>query len=143
MQTFVPCVIPTDPIESFRFSARVLDRQRLGKQRVETFQILNTLNGVSAGWRNHPAVRMWRGYANALAVYGQCMCEEWIARGYKDTCLTRFSHVDRATVTEWPAWLNNPAFAASHRANLLRKYPEWYGQFGWTDDPSLPYVWPV
>ena len=32
---------------------------------------------------------------------------------------------------------------ASHRSNLLRKDPEHYMQFGWTEPPDLPYVWPV
>lgn len=32
---------------------------------------------------------------------------------------------------------------ASHRSNLLRKEPEYYTQFGWTEPPDLPYVWPV
>jgi hypothetical protein len=26
---------------------------------------------------------------------------------------------------------------------LLRKSPEWYGQFGWSENPETPYVWPV
>jgi hypothetical protein len=26
---------------------------------------------------------------------------------------------------------------------LLRKAPEWYGQFGWRESADLPYVWPV
>ena len=135
MQTFLP-------YPNFSESARVLDRQRLGKQRVEAFQILRTLTGASAGWRNHPAVRMWQGYDIALAFYGSKMCDEWIARGYKDTLLPRFvAHFDPNV--EMPPWLGDPAFHSSHRANLLRKNPEWYGQFGWTEDPSLPYVWPV
>lgn len=32
---------------------------------------------------------------------------------------------------------------ASHRSNLLRKEPEHYTQFGWTEPPDLAYVWPV
>ena len=32
---------------------------------------------------------------------------------------------------------------ASHRSNLLRKEPAHYTQFGWTEPPDLPYVWPV
>jgi hypothetical protein len=107
---------------------------------VEALQILNTLTGVSDGWRNHPAVRMWRGYESALSVYGRCMCMEWASRGYKDNCLQRFPQTWDET---WPDWFFDPAFSASHRANLLRKDAKWYGQFGWTEDPSLPYVWPV
>ena len=32
-------------------------------------------------------------------------------------------------------------FHSSHRANLLKKEPDFYNQYGWTEDPSDPYVW--
>lgn len=140
MQTFLPVVIDRLPMASFTASAAVLDRQRLGKQRVEALQILNTLTGVSDGWRNHPAVRMWRGYESALSLYGRCMCVEWASRGYVDNLLARFPQTFEET---FPDWMWDPAFSASHRSNLLRKNAEWYGQFGWTEPPTLPYVWPA
>ena len=140
MQTFLPIMIDRCPVATFVSSAKALDMRRLGKQRVEAWQIHRTLTGQSNGWRNHPAVRMWRGYEDALSVYGRVMCAEWAGRGYKDTLYERFPPVLEAT---YPDWLWDPAVSASHRSNLLRKNPEWYGQFGWTEDPSLPYVWPV
>ena len=39
--------------------------------------------------------------------------------------------------------MGDPAFHASHRSNLLRKDPTYYGAFGWAEDATLPYVWPV
>ena len=52
MQTFVPCV-------TYAECASVLDRQRLGKQRVESLQILTSLHalqsGYKYGWSHHPA----------------------------------------------------------------------------------------
>ena len=60
MQTFLP-------FPGFAESAMVLDSRRLGKQRVETFQILRALTWPSCGWKKHPAVRMWRGFVPALA----------------------------------------------------------------------------
>lgn len=137
MQTFLP-------YPDFHESARVLDRQRLGKQRVEAWQIVRTLTGQSAGWRHHPAVKMWEGHGPALVTYGIAMCEEWIGRGYKDTLLERFQAI---VAPGWPihlpAWIGDEALHASHRANLLRKDPAWYGAFGWTEDPTAPYVWPA
>ena len=32
---------------------------------------------------------------------------------------------------------------ASHRSNLLKKDPEHYGQFGWSEPHDLAYVWPT
>ena len=42
-----------------------------------------------------------------------------------------------------PPWLGTESLHASHRSNLLRKDPDWYGRFGWTEPPDLPYIWPV
>lgn len=146
MQTFLP-------YDSFYYSARVLDNQRLGKQRVETLQLLNALAGLSKGWTNHPAARMWRGYEHALAQYGLVMCREWITRGFKDTCFGKiktvseqhFGPCDFHTLDDivWPSWLGDQEFHLSHKSNLIRKDPERYG-WRWADVPDdLPYVWPV
>lgn len=132
MQTFLP--LP-DVIQS----VRCLDRQRLGKQRVEAFQIISTLLGLSSGWRSHPAVLMWRGYTGYLRVYYNVCLREWSNRGYRNIKLKPML----MTVAAAPPWLGDPAFHASHRSNLLRKLPEWYAQFGWSEPPNLPYVWPI
>lgn len=136
MQTFLP-------YEEFLLSAKCLDRQRLGKQRVECKQIYSALVNPTYGWQSHPAVQMWRGYEQALALYGFIICSEWIDRGYADSLLPWFRN--RLIVNHpasFPTWLGNAEFHASHRANLLRKNPEWYGQFNWSESPLLPYVWP-
>jgi hypothetical protein len=128
-----------------------LDDKRLGKQRVETIQILNALikPGIN-GWRNHPAVKMWRGHELALCNYGIWVCFAWVQRGFKDSCYGKIQQIAYDYIKEHPnvyahepPWLGNEELHASHRANLLRKDPDWYGQFGWTEDPTLPYVWPV
>lgn len=61
MQTFLR-------YEDFVATAAVLDDRRLGKQRVETYQIPRALTWSSHGWKNHPAVKMWRGFVPALVV---------------------------------------------------------------------------
>ena len=142
MQTFVPYGA------DFRANAQCLDRQRLGKQRVETWQILNAMN-KSNGWANHPATKMWRGNEPALAWYGFTMCREWIARGYKDTMQPRFlALIEQFTADKHPnlnskpGWLADKDVAISHRSNLIRKLPEHYGPM-WPGVPDdLPYIWP-
>ena len=68
MQTFLP-------YKDFHKSASVLDRQRLGKQRVEALQILQVNLKVDANptekvaWKYHPAVIMWRNHNTALLEY--------------------------------------------------------------------------
>ena len=78
MQTFLPYA-------DFRRTAEALDSPRLGKQRVETLQILRALELPEYGWGNHPAVRMWRGYGPALVCYGLTCVEVWRERGYGDS----------------------------------------------------------
>lgn len=139
MQTFLPSI-------SIVYSAQVLDRQRLGKQRVEALQILRTLQGKSSGWINHPAVRMWRGYNHALALYGWTMCDEWLRRGYRDNCLPEFivameGHDPTDVIV--PPWIGNKEFHLSHQSNLVRKLPTHYRPYFPDVADNLPYVWPV
>lgn len=143
MQTFLPS-------PSFTASARFLDNQRLGKQRVEAKQILIALD-VSVGehrgntasrWRNHPAVKMWRGFEPALARYAATVCQVWRQRGFRDTLLEQFESICGDEPCLAPPWLGFDAVHSSHRSNLLRKFPEWYGRFGWSESQDLPYVWP-
>lgn len=191
MQTFLP-------YPSAERSARVLDNQRLGKQRVECLQILAALteiykvptyyesfgvtpgtvsyspfsfvthagdvwvwnpNKSGAGWTNHPAVRMWRGYEAALVKYSLAICAEWIYRGYNDTCATTISlmadlsigvrakgrtsrGVDPKTYVD-PPWWGDEAFHISHQSNLVRKDKEHYGRHFPEVPHDLEYVWPA
>lgn len=136
MQTFLPH-------PSFRQSARELDRQRLGKQRVECLQILRALAGETRGWVNHPAVRMWRGYERVLIRYADAVCAEWLGRGYRDTCREKIqAYWDTFPMTaNPPKWLGDDAVHRSHRSNLKRKDPEHYGHY--TEPSDLEYLWPV
>lgn len=116
----------------------VLDRARLGKQRLEAGQILSAITN-GGGWKNHPAVRMWRGHEAALHLYRDVMIREWVRRGYHNT-LTESLPPPSSIVM--PPWLGRGDFHASHRAVLLAKDSDHYGQFGWTEEPRLEYVWP-
>jgi hypothetical protein len=139
MQTFLP-------YPSFLESAKVLDNKRLGKQRVEAYQILRVLTGQSKGWRNHPAVQMWKGHEFSLRCYGRAICYEWIKRGFKDRLFIEFDMIlgkNRDQHQPPPKWLGNERFHASHRSNLLRKDPKHYGQFGWKEKPDQAYFWPT
>ncbi len=145
MQTFLPYV-------SFRKSAVVLDNKRLGKQRVEAYQILKILLKLrdhpkaKPAWRNHPAVLMWKNWEPALCVYGADMCHEWARRGYEDNLewyfieawLIRFKG-QSATI---PTWLT-PKLTRSHRSNLLRKHPNHYRRYWPKLRDDLPYHWPI
>ena len=133
MQTFLP-------YPNFWDSAACLDRQRLGKQRSEAYQLLNALYDSSNGWRNHPATRMWRGHEDALRAYMKVMCLAWQERGYTNTMT--IPDIDETAIVP-PPWLGDDRLHSSHRAALLYKSPEHYSQFGWTETPQIKYYWPV
>jgi hypothetical protein len=107
-------------------------------------QIVHALQRKTGGWTNHPAVKMWRGYEQALMVYHDICILEWVSRGYRNTMrLMSAPRVHDTYAFVPPPWFGDEAFHASHRSNLLRKDPSWYGQFGWAEPPTLPYVWPA
>lgn len=129
MQTFLP-------YPEFDRSARVLDPSRLGNQ---VYRECKTL--ISGGWPNHPASKMWRGYESALALYSLACLRELECRGRSyPHHITFFAQF--VTNQSMPPWLGDPDFHRSHRSNLTRKDPKWYGQF-WDEPNDLPYVWPV
>lgn len=149
MQTFLP-------FADFEESARALDQKRLGKQRVETIQVVRALTVPGYGWANHPAALMWRGYEEALGRYGFACCDVWCELGFGDTCAATISadlraagvtvvrsQAELAEAGALPPWLGDPALHRSHQSSLVRKDPAFYGP-RFPDVPDdLPYVWPV
>ena len=136
MQTFLP-------YPSYYETAYCLDNKRLGKQRVEAYQIINALTGQSKGWTSHPATKMWEGYIPALANYGMVICQEWKRRGFQDSLYDKFiPHIKVAYAMPW--WFGYQPFHLSHRSNLLRKDPVYYGQYfaNYLPPADLPYIWP-
>jgi hypothetical protein len=138
MQTFLP-------YPDFLKSLQSLDNKRLGKQRVETFQILNAILGRPKkdgtpykGWLNHPCSIMWKDYTDALKLYFNLSLIVWVDRGFSNTMEPE--KLDSNVVT-YPHWLGFEDFHSSHRANLLRKDLEYYSVHGWAENPNNPYVW--
>lgn len=145
MQTFLP-------YPDFEHSAAVLDDRRLGKQRVEVLQILRALHFEGYGWRNHPAVAMWRTFVPALVAYGDAVTHEWLDRGYGDTVLAQMvafvapgrprSQDELRAAGLLPPWLGWQPLHRSHQAALMRKDPAHYRRYFSDVDPDVPYVWP-
>jgi len=138
MQTFLPW-------PDYEKSAKSLDYRRLGKQRVECKQIINILDGTTpeAKWRNHPAVKMWAGYLEALKEYANAMIVEWKARGYNNT-MELYTIDESANQKPW--WFGNEDFHRAMRARLIEKLPEFYLEKYEEKDKGFndsKYWWPV
>lgn len=150
MQTFLP-------FADIKLSCKSLDKRRQFRQCVEARQILNVLDGKSEGWKNHPAVKMWHGYRDALAMY---------YNGFLDYCVKEHKYnikklhpiVIDVPVVYWPQWFGNLEFHVSHQNNLARKAFEdmykredmqlWNALLSVGINPAtrniqMEYVWPV
>ena len=133
MQTFLP-------FKNFVDSANALDNKRLNKQVLEGYQILKVLSNDDprAGWRNHPAVKMWRGHENILWQYVMAMVDEANKRGIKtDKNVENLNTLRQSVGNRWgssfPIWYQNAGImrrvTTTHRANLHIKDPEYYYNF--------------
>lgn len=131
MQTFLP-------VANFQASAEMLDYRRLGKQRVEARQLIETILGIKSGWANHPAAHMWQYHVSALMRYHDVCIREWVRRGYVNT-MPMFN----PRVYELPPWFGDEQFHTTHRAALLHKDPAFYQKYDWKEEPKLAYLWPV
>jgi len=149
VQTFLP-------YPDFERSARSLDPKRLGKQRVETIQVVRALTRPGYGWANHPATLMWKGFEEALGRYGFTCCEVWSELGFGDTCAATIgadlrtagvtqvrTQAELAAAGALPPWLGDEELHRSHRSALVRKDPAHYRPLFPDVPDDLPYVWPV
>ncbi len=145
MQTFLP-------YPGFAESAAVLDVPRLGKQRVETLQILRALQFPDYGWQNHPAVLMWRGRVPALVSYGLSCVAAWVALGHADSTAGQIGEFAPQAVGLsqpelrrrglLPGWLGNERLHRSHRSRLIAKDPGYYRPLFPDTPEDLDYFWP-
>jgi hypothetical protein len=135
MQTFLPSANAT-------VAASMLDSKRLNKQILECYQILNVLSGKSkgGGWRNHPAVLMWKGYEKGLWKYVQAMIVEARSRGIRTE--NNEANLNNLKDLCWDIWGDNPPsfwndktklmrVVTTHKASLFDKDPMFYARFGY------------
>lgn len=84
---------------------------------------------------------MWAENLAGLSAYGVAMCEEWIARGYKDTTLDKIVALVSPDPTDLPTWWGRSDIVESHRSNLVRKDAGFYRLIYPNTPDDLPYVW--
>jgi hypothetical protein len=130
MQTFLP-------YSDFGETAKCLDMRRLGKQRVEAYQIIDLLEQEKAGvdisflpWGNHPIVRMWGGYLDLLYNYYNAIVFEWMKRGYKNNMII-FTNTKRISECKKPSWYGGKEFHDGYKKLLLGKNYEFYKKYKW------------
>ena len=132
MQTFLPS-------SDYEYSAQSLDNKRLNKQILEGYQVMKVLSGASetGGWRNHPAVLMWKGAEKSLMDYIDHMVYEANWRGIKtDKNVFNLKALKRSHGHNWgngiPVWSKPEHIyrvTTTHKVNLYRKDPIIYAGF--------------
>lgn len=146
MQVFIP------DSRSLAHSARCLDKPRAGNQ---CWRESKTLLNPDK-WPHHPAHSLFPPeYVGALALYNVNLIEHVYEEGWcQDSVFEKWYEfwVDlvASNDTELPTWWGDERVHSTHRGVLLFKNPEWFSQFGWTEDPlppdpktgKFPYVWP-
>jgi len=157
MQTFLP-------YPDFKKCAQVLDKRRCFAQVREAKQIIDTLEGRKKGYRNHPAVLMWKGYEKELKHYyniflHHCLkvhkinTQYWYEDCYYSYGVKSEYHgnyfVDNE-IPSWernkPFWLGQEPFHRAMRSRLIEKDPEFYGPKFLDKDKDYnggKYWWPV
>ena len=121
-------ILTNSPVECMK----LLDYRRLGKQRVEAKQIVDTIEKNTNGWKNHPVSKMWKNNIVGLKYYINCCIDEWVKRGYKNTMkkydlseyLLPDGTYDELKILPW--FYFNKQIQESFKASLLRKNNEYY-----------------
>lgn len=152
MQTFL-----CEP--TFNLSLAHLDYKRLGKQRVEAYQILLALGDKWAwsvykgnktpdtyGWKNHPVVLMWKTHTQALKHYYNNCLSEWLKRGFVNNMpFPVIQTISTSALIMSMEWYT-PEFITCHRCKLLQKDYNFYSQYNWSVPDNwqeINYIWPV
>ena len=128
---------------TFADSARALDPVRLNKQLLEGRQMLAAIRGEQAGFRNHPATKMWENNLPAFLAYlGEIKREmkqrhiawekNWDAirrlAGWTDDSPYERIVKDYAD-PDWFRGESKDRIITTHRANLYLKKPDHYAHY--------------
>jgi hypothetical protein len=150
MQVFLPS-------PDYYESLFLLDKKRLGKQRVEAKQLIDTIldrpmaNGKPRkGWYNHPAAVMYRQYIDSLIHYYNMSLAAFVLTGGVNKKLEHEPYVRDTYNHSLPWWLGVKEIHASHRGRLkfkgkldvlsdrIKKFTGVRGPNKWLKENKLP-----
>jgi len=109
------------------YTRSTLDTKRVLNQINEATVIYKALTGLTQAWINHPAVKMWAGYEDALLEYRQDMMLEAILRGYEYQwqSLPFKPFADKI----YPPWYDKEEVHVMYKGLLLFKNLEHYSKY--------------
>ena len=138
-----------------------LDYRRLGKQRIEAKQIIESLENNSLGWSKHPATLSFSKNIDSLKAYYNICIQEWINRGYKCN-MKIYDEIDESKYSplicefdgkkaifhednekSYPKFVSFPPYFYAHRASLYRKNNNFYSSKNFPEEYlEKGYFWP-
>ena len=139
------------PENTFAKCAEVLDTKRLVKQLLEGRQIMTVLAGESTsnGWKNHPAVKMFKGYEVTLVAYLAAIRDEMNDRGYKweknwAVIEDIYNRHYKGDPQPWPYWMQDKEswnrVMITHRGRLWEKDSAHYSDYEAEGQKFMNYV---
>lgn len=132
MQTFLP-------FPDFIHSAKTLNDETLKQQFVDCIAIINNGKYKKYMSGDYPVFKMWAGYEKTLKMYANVIMFECNQRGLENHIT--FYIIKESSII-YPDWLNDERLHKSHRANLVRIDPEYYGKLWPEIDKNAPFWWP-
>lgn len=134
LQTFLP-------LTDIRLSLRALDPKRRWNQINECIVLLKVHFDGAKPWSPHPACLMWEGHSAALLQYAQSAVD--LVSEIDGRTHPGLAWQVGASEQNMPAWAFDERFRVAHRANLVRKSPEFYAPKFPGVEPDDVYVWPL
>ena len=115
--------------QDFKIAVKILDNRRLGKQRVEARQLIDTIDKLKSGqadkkisWSNHPITLSWINHVDSLKLYFNCVVQEWINRGFNNN----YELFELSDNIIHPYWIYNKKIHYSMMSQLVQKDSEYY-----------------
>jgi len=116
-------------------------------QGIKLLRSLTTEDGVYGNTR--PEFRMWEYHETALAAYLVALEASLSTRGVFSfhhhrvrSTLFDFQRVNPEVQFESPSWWEDVDVLRSHRSNLIRRWPDQYGETWRRTPKNMPYLWP-
>jgi len=122
---------------TFTETAIGLHKNHRFKQCVEAHQIIRVIEGVSKGFRHHPAVKMWQDHVEALKDYFNIMLKHAIEIDGVNTTMEYY----QVKPYEMPWFMSYMPFIYSHRARLHQKNPAHYPLDFPLEYLTIGYIW--
>lgn len=131
------------PYNDFTQSVKILDDDRLRRQRSDVMTLLRAMTDSEHRNHHHPCCRMWRTHGYWVVQYGLAASAEWMARGNTDNTLGELmAWMQDFPASAKPEWFGDHDLHRSHQSYLVRTNPDRYREHFPIVPADLEMIWP-